>query len=377
MISDNVLITHETLHYLRTSEAKKRCFIAVKIYMSKEYDRIEWGFLKAVLERLGFHSVWISWIMECVTSVSYFFLINGGSQGKVIPSRGLRHGDPLSPYLFILCSEVLSGLCCKAQLNGVLTGIRVARHSPQVNHLLFPDDTIFFCKADSASCSSLAVILHQYELASGQSINLQKSAITFSAKPPSNMRARARQILKIRNEGGASKYLGLPENFGRQKRDIFASLVDRIRQKSHSWSSRFLSPAGKQVLLKSVFSSMPSYSTPCFKLPKSLCKQIQSLLTRFWWDDKPDKRKMSLVSWDKLTTPKNAGGMGFRDIEAFNNALLAKLGARLITHPEALVSQVLLGKYCHDYSFMECKIPSNPSHGWRNIMAGREILQKA
>ena len=122
MISDNVLITHEVLHYLKNSDAEKRCAMAVKTDMSKAYDRLEWEFIRLVFQRLGFHPKWISWIIQCVSTVTYSFLINGSPKGRVIPSRGIRQGDPLSPYIFILCSEVLSGLCSKAQEEGSLKG---------------------------------------------------------------------------------------------------------------------------------------------------------------------------------------------------------------------------------------------------------------
>ena len=158
-ISDNVLITHEVLHYLKISGAKKRCFMAVKTDMSKAYDRIEWDFIGLVLQRLGFHQKWVKLIMQCISTVTYSFLFNGSAQGMVLPQRGIRQGDPLSPYLFILCSEVLSGLCTKAQLAGRLTGIRVAKRSPKITHLLFADDTMFFCWSDERSCLELMSIL--------------------------------------------------------------------------------------------------------------------------------------------------------------------------------------------------------------------------
>lgn len=360
VISDNVLITHEVLHFLRTSEAKKYCSMAVKTDMSKAYDRIEWGFLQAVLKRLGFHDKWISWVMECVQTVSYKFLINGTPKGQVIPSRGLRQGDPLSPYLFILCTEVLSRLCIKAQRHGNLPGIKVARASPPINHLLFADDTMFFCKSSPTCCASLGKILEQYEAISGQCINLAKSSITFSSKTSGDTKTKVKQALKISQDGGIGKYLGLPEHFGRKKRD----------------TSRFLSGAGKQILLKSILMAMPSCAMSCFKLPSSLCKQIQSVLLRFWWYEKPGKRKMSWVAWSKLTLPKFEGGLGFRDIEAFNDVFLAKIGWRLFSNPESLLAKTLHGKYCHTKTFLECPSPSSASHGWRGILIGRDLLKK-
>ncbi|XP_010424774.1 PREDICTED: uncharacterized protein LOC104709936 [Camelina sativa] len=343
-ISDNVLITHEILHLLQTSEAKKYCSMAVKMDMSKAYDRIEWGFFKAVLKKLCFNDKLVSWILTCVTSVSYSFLINGTPQGSVIPTRGLRQGDPLSSYLFILCTEMI--LCS-------------------------------FCKSNDVCCKNLLKILNTYEKASGQCINLNKSTLTFSSKTPAYIKVRVRSTLNISQEGGLGDYLGLPENFGHKKRDIFASNVDKIRQRAHSWSSRCLSGAGKQVHLQTVLTALPVYSMSCFKLPVSLCKQIQSVFTRFWWDDKADKRKMCWVAWDSLTQPKYAGGLGFRDVEQFNDALLAKIGWRLLNEPNSLLAKVLLNKYCNSSTFLTCSSsPRVASHGWRRILVGRDLLTK-
>ncbi|CAA7062301.1 unnamed protein product [Microthlaspi erraticum] len=295
-ISDNVLITHETLHYLKTSKAKKQVYMAVKSDMTKAYDRIEWEFVRLVLERLGFHPKWIQWVMQCLTTVSYTYLINGSAQGAVTPTRGIRQGDPLSPYIFILCSEVLSGLCNRAQVEGRLPGIRVSKRSPIVNHLLFADDTMIFCKADPKSCKELLSILRKYEEASGQKINRQKSAITFSSKTDQAVRQQVKNALEIQQEGGNGKYLGLPEHFGRRKKDLFSQIVDRVKQKAQSWSTRRLSPAGKLTMLKSVLAAMPTYTMTCFKFPVSLTKRIQSALTRFWWDGNDETKKMCWIS---------------------------------------------------------------------------------
>ncbi|CAA7050644.1 unnamed protein product [Microthlaspi erraticum] len=374
-ISDNVLITHETLLYLKTSKAKVRCYMAVKTDMSKAYDRIEWNFVKKIMERLGFSTKWIQWIMQCLTTVTYCYLINGSAQGHVTPSRGLRQGDPLSPYVFILCSEVLSGLCNKAQQEGTLPGIRVATRSPRVNHLLFADDTMFFCRSDTKSCIELMKIIHKYEAASGQKINKAKSAITFSSKTNNTVKRDAKAILGIQKEGGLGKYLGLLEHFGRKKKDLVSLIVDRIRQKAHSWTSRQLSQAGRLIMLKSVLAAMPTYTMTCFKLPASMYKRIQSALTRFWWDGNEENKKMCWISWTKMVKSKRDGGLGFRDLQHFNDALLAKLSWRILTKPSCLLARVLLNKYCHETDFLECEVSSTASHGWRGLCIGRDVLK--
>ena len=121
-------------------------------------------------------------MMQYITTVTYSFLINDEVAGKVIPSRGIRQGNPISPYVFILCGEVFSGLCKEDQRDGSMTGIRVATKCLRINHLLFADDTMFFIHTNHQSCIALKDILSEYEKASGQMINANKSSISFSAK---------------------------------------------------------------------------------------------------------------------------------------------------------------------------------------------------
>lgn len=306
-ISDNFLITHEILHTLKNSEAVINCSMAVKTDMSKAYDRLEWKFIETVLLRLGFAPSLVNLIMQCISSVTYCFLVNDSVHGRVVPSRGIRQGDPLSPYIFILCGEVHSGLCKRAQRSGHLSGLRVATKAPRLNHLLFADDTMFFLNIDEDSYSTLMDILDQYKISFSQLINAAKSSIYFSSKTPQAIRERVKSCLGIEKEGGAGKYLGLPEHFGRRWKDLFTSIVNCIQVKAAAWSSRCLSNAGKLVMLKCVLTLIPSYAMTCFELHVSLCVRIQSTLTRFWWDSSPDKKKNVLGGMGEDYSTKGIG----------------------------------------------------------------------
>ena len=152
-------------------------------------------------------------------------------------------------------------------------------------------------------------------------------------------------------------------------------IVDRIKQRASSWSSKFLSAAGKVIMLIFVLATMTTYSMSCFKLPGSLYKRIQSALKRFWWDDTMEKKKMYLVSWKTLTKGKRDPGLGFRDLQCFNDVLLAKLSWQILTKPTCLLAKLLLDKYCHKSSFLDSKTPASCSHGWRGICLGRDLLR--
>ncbi|XP_013624812.1 PREDICTED: uncharacterized protein LOC106330980 [Brassica oleracea var. oleracea] len=205
-------------------------------------------------------------------------------------------------------------------------------------------------------------------------ISAPKSSITFSKKTPMEVKIRVQTSLGITKEGVVGKYLGLPEHFGRRKKDMFTFIVDIIRQKAASWNTKKLSSTGKIVMLKSVISVKPTYAMTCFKLPLSLIKRIQSALTRFFWDANPDKRKICWIAFSELAISKGDGGIELRDIETFNLAMLAKLSCRIYTRPDCLLARVLLGKYCKFQPFSQVSATSSISHGWRSILCGRDLL---
>ena len=145
--------------------------------MQKAYDRIEWSFLKAILHNMGFSTNWIHWVMLCVSTMSYRILINSSPSKTIVPSRGLRQGDPLSPYLFILCANVLSCALIRNEQNNNIKGIRIGRNCPTFTHLFFADDSLLFFKDDSKTITTLQQTLNWYCDLSGQKFNAQKSEL--------------------------------------------------------------------------------------------------------------------------------------------------------------------------------------------------------
>jgi hypothetical protein len=179
LITDNILAAYETLHTMHSRLSGKKSFMAVKLDMSKAYDRVEWHFLEEAMKKLGFDARWIRLVMMCVQSVQYAVVVNGVPCGEINPSRGLRQGDPISPYLFLICSEVLSSMVTQANQDGVLTGVPTSRRGPRVSHLFFADDSLLFCRANLSQWEALTRLLRQYEEASGQRLNNNKTIIRW------------------------------------------------------------------------------------------------------------------------------------------------------------------------------------------------------
>jgi hypothetical protein len=282
LITDNAIVAFEALHSMNTRVKWRKGYMALKLDMSKAYDRVKWDFLELLMRKIGFSERWVDLVMTCVHTVSYSILINGRPYGHICPSRGIRQGDPLSPYLFILCAEGLSTLLHKAERNDIITGLPIARGGTKINHLFFVDDSLLFCRANFMEWGNLQEILDIYEKASRQKLNRDKTSIFFSKNTKEEFKEYIASISGVSITSQFEKYLGLPAVVCQSRLRAFGGIKGRIWEQMQGWKETFLSQAGKEVLLKAVVQAIPTYTMSVFQLPKTLCKDINSLMSKFW-----------------------------------------------------------------------------------------------
>lgn len=273
---------------------------------------------------MNFNDNWINLVMNCVTLVSYSFKVNRRIVGNDTPTRGLRQGDPLSPYLFVLCSQGLSTILNQSLRDKGLLGIRVARNSLMITHLFFADDSLIFFNATNKNCDLIKDNLKSYEKASGQQINYDKSAITFSKHTPKVHITYIQNQLHLPICQGHDLYLGLPTFSTQSKRIQFRYLRDRVAKKIDGWKNKYFSEGGRETLIKVVIQVVPTYATACFRISSTICQEIEKMTANFWWGTKKKGSKIHWKAWTHLLERKDNGGLGFMDLNLFNKALLTK-----------------------------------------------------
>lgn len=184
-------------------------------------------------------------------------------------------------------------------------------------------------------------LLNEYEMLSGQAVNFQKSGVFFSSNVRRDKQEELEEILGVYNDLGDGRYLGLPSLIGRSKKAVFNFLKDRVAKKLQGWSNKTISRAGKVVLIRNVAQTIPSYCMSCFKIPTTLCQEIERLMNGYWWSSKGDHTKgIRWMAWDKMSVAKSEGGLGFRNLYGFNLALLGKHVWNFIKNPQSLVARV-------------------------------------
>ncbi|KAA3467407.1 reverse transcriptase [Gossypium australe] len=245
-----------------------------------------------------------------------------------------------------------------AKVEEKLKGTKVERGNIAVSRLFFADDSMLFGEASTEGASNMMAIIKEYELVFGQLVNFDKSLIYFSKNVDLEIREQVGGILGVRILNNPEKYLGLPTMIGRRKKHAFVDIKERFMKALQNWNLRLLSAGGKEVFLKSILQAIPIYAMQCFKFPILTNKGIH-------W-----------CRWRDLCIPKAKGGLGFKDLEFFNLALLVKHGWKILTQPYCLFARVMKSKYFSRGDFMNAKLESYPSFTWRSILGARHILDE-
>ena len=190
------------------------------------------------------------------------------------PTRNIKQGDPLLPYLFLFCVEGLFALIQKANESQQLHGVLSCHGGVSISHLLFVDDSLFFCLALHLECSNLLHVLNMYERASGQAINGQKTALFSNPNMDQTVKDDIRRLLNAQIVMEFEKYLGLPMVGGKNKANTFKDLRERIETGVTSWKEKLISKSGRVVLIKTVAQPIPTYyEGPFWTVPRP--KQTQ------------------------------------------------------------------------------------------------------
>ncbi|RVW37936.1 Transposon TX1 uncharacterized 149 kDa protein [Vitis vinifera] len=373
-ILDAVLIANEAIDStLKNNESAILC----KLDIEKAYDNVDWTFILTVMQKMGFGEKWIRWIKWCISTASFSVLVNGTPTGFFQSSKGLRQGDPLSPYLFVIAMEVFSAFLQRAVEGGYLSGCRVKGRSEEgalISHLLFADDTLVFCKPSQDHLTHLSWLLMWFEAASGLRINLDKSELIPVGRVE-NMDDLAWEFgCKVGSL--PSTYLGMPLGASFKSTSVWDGVEDRFRKRLGMWKRQYLSKGGRATLIRSTLSNLPIYLMSLLCLPSVVRRRLEKIQRDFLWGGGNLERKPHLVRWEVVCLSKKKGGLGVKNLSILNKALLAKWNWRFANEREALWNQVIRGKYGEErggWSSREVR----EAHGlglWKGIRMNWELV---
>lgn len=312
-LAGNIQLAQELLRKYGRKRSSPRCLI--KVDLCKAYDSISWSFLHRVMGGLGFPPLFSGWVLECVSTTAYSLIINGSMCGFFKGKRGLRQGDPMSPFLFVLCLEYLS-----RGLNLATTASEFNFHPKcnklKVSHLAFADDLMLFARGDEPSICIIMDCLRDFEEKSG--LKALKSSI-FTA----GIEGHELQCImdRVRFPQGAMpfRYLGIPLAAIKLKITHYDPLISKISDCIKAWQAVTFSYAGRLELIRGVLQGVVCFWLGILPIPVAVIEKIYGLCRRFLWCS-----KSSLVAWKDICLPKCEGGLGLKDLKCWNSCLLIK-----------------------------------------------------
>ncbi|WJX67493.1 hypothetical protein P8452_51955 [Trifolium repens] len=280
--TDNIIIAQEVFHSMHIRKGSKG-YMAVKVDLDKAYDRLRWEFILDTLKDIGFEENFINLIYHCISSSVMQVLFNGNHTTKFSLSQGVRQGDPISPYLFVLTMERLAHLIQSKVDAKEWKPVVLSKGGPPISHLFFADDLILFGEASMQQMNIISDCLTEFCGASGARVSIEKTRLLVSSNVNSN---RARD-LSIASGFGLSldfgKYLGVPIIHARKKNSLYEYIIDKVRKRLSSWKAKNLTFAGRITLTQSVLAALPTYVMQTTLLPQGVCNKIEKLMRNFIW----------------------------------------------------------------------------------------------
>lgn len=356
-ISESILITNEIAHSIQNSHTKG---LILKLDFEKAFDMVNWEFLLQTLNSMGFGVKWLAWIKEIFSTVRQSVLVNGSPSTEFKMERGLRQGDPLSPMLFIIVTQVLHVVIEKAKTLGLIKGIRIG-NLMSISHLQFADDTIIFLQDDWHSIKGIKLVLTIFEMLSGLKINYSKSSIYAPASPQYMVQAWA-AWLNCKQGTLPFTYLGATIGASCKRKSFWKPLTKKVSMRLARWRCNTLSKQGRLTLINAVVDALPLYWTTLYRLPKGTVAEIEKVKRRFLWRvmGETDKIqiKLHLVNWQTICKSKIAGGLGVTQLDKKNSTMLAKWWWKAKTESNKLWFKTLKAKY-GDQFLTEPKIARN------------------
>ena len=373
-MDDNILISHEITHIINKQRTGLRHLATLNLDMNKAYDRVSWLFILKILGAYGFPRHWIQLIQQCIETVSYRVLINGMATPTFIPQCGLRQGDPLSPYLFLFCMDTLSRMTTLAIDIRQIKGIKIGKQGPTLSHLFFADDALFFFHASEEACRSINTLISRFCNISGQMINRQKSFVKFSPNISLEQRNTYKSSLQLDDKPMLGSYLGSAIDIQGPKVPHFTFLLDIVSRKIATWNQKWLSQPMKLVIINSILVATIMHHLSIFQIPTTIANKLDAMIARFFWKNNSQvglhwKRK------EIIQQPRGQGGLGVRNIGAFNKALLMKQVWRIKQQPQLLVARVFKSSNQQVSWIRNSK--RNISEGRRGLLMASKLLKSS
>ena len=371
LLLKNVLLATEIVKDYHKSSVSSRS--AMKLDISKAFDTVRWSFIENILRAMNYPDLFVTWIMTCISTAAFSVSVNGELEGFFTSCRGIRQGCSLSPYLYVIVSNVLSKLLNKAMLEGRI-GFHPQCKEVNLSHLSFADD-IMITDGTPESLHGTLQVFDDFATMSGLRINVAKSTV-FSA-------GRGKQVV----DGAAAasglsisalpiKYLGLPLTTKIMTRSDYEPLITKIRNRLLSWSSKTLSYAGRLVLIKSVIASITNFWCAAFCLPQGCIDEIESMCSAFLWSGSPNITTRAKVSWEEVCCPYDEGGLGIRRVADVSLVFQLKLIWRLFTKTSSLWVQWVKQYLLRDETLWDERDTGLGSWLWRKLLRVRSRAQE-